>query len=46
MMGVDGRFPIRVEVHSVAWNCFGKTLAWSSADQTARIWHIQPHGHE
>lgn len=34
-----------VQVHSVAWNCTGKKLASGSVDQTARIWHIEPHGH-
>jgi WD40 repeat protein len=29
----------------VAWNCSGKKLASGSVDQTARIWHIEPHGH-
>jgi WD40 repeat protein len=29
----------------VAWNCLGKKLASGSVDQTARIWHIEPHGH-
>ncbi len=33
------------QVHSVAWNCLGKKLASGSVDQTARIWHIEPHGH-
>lgn len=33
------------KVHSVAWNCNGKKLASGSVDQTARIWHIEPHGH-
>jgi WD40 repeat protein len=33
------------KVHSVAWNCLGKKLASGSVDQTARIWHIEPHGH-
>lgn len=33
------------KVHSVAWNCIGTKLASGSVDQTARIWHIEPHGH-
>ncbi|XP_058219083.1 THO complex subunit 3-like isoform X2 [Rhododendron vialii] len=33
------------KVHSVAWNCSGTKVASGSADQTARIWHIEPHGH-
>ncbi|EFJ07957.1 hypothetical protein SELMODRAFT_185709 [Selaginella moellendorffii] len=33
------------KVHSVAWNCTGKKLASGSIDQTARIWHVEPHGH-
>ncbi|CAA0841140.1 THO complex subunit 3 [Striga hermonthica] len=33
------------KVHSVAWNCSGTKLASGSVDQTARIWHIEPHGH-
>ncbi|RWR76158.1 THO complex subunit 3 [Cinnamomum micranthum f. kanehirae] len=33
------------KVHSVAWNCTGTKLASGSVDQTARIWHIEPHGH-
>ncbi|VFQ90460.1 unnamed protein product [Cuscuta campestris] len=33
------------KVHSVAWNCIGTKLASGSVDQTARIWHIDPHGH-
>ncbi|KAI3939390.1 hypothetical protein MKW98_022258 [Papaver atlanticum] len=33
------------KVHSVAWNCLGTKLASGSVDQTARIWHIEPHGH-
>ena len=45
MMSVDGRFMVRVQVHSVAWNCSGKKLASGSVDQTARIWHVEPHGH-
>jgi WD40 repeat protein len=36
---------VRVQVHSVAWNCSGKRLASGSVDQTARIWHVEPHGH-
>ncbi|CAB4312273.1 unnamed protein product [Prunus armeniaca] len=32
-------------VHSVAWNCTGTKLASGSVDQTARVWHIEPHGH-
>ena len=43
MMGVHGRFSVRVEVHSVSWNCSGKKLASGSADQTAWIWHVEPH---
>lgn len=34
-----------LKVHSVAWNCIGTKLASGSVDQTARIWHIEPHGH-
>lgn len=45
MVCVDGRFLVRVQVHSVAWNCSGKKLASGSVDQTARIWHVEPHGH-
>ncbi|KAK8337102.1 hypothetical protein V6Z11_A09G165700 [Gossypium hirsutum] len=30
-------------VHSVAWNCTGTKLASGSVDQTARVWHIEPH---
>ncbi|PQQ15934.1 THO complex subunit 3 [Prunus yedoensis var. nudiflora] len=33
------------KVHSVAWNCTGTKLASGSVDQTARVWHIEPHGH-
>ncbi|XP_042754636.1 THO complex subunit 3 isoform X2 [Lactuca sativa] len=33
------------KVHSVAWNCIGTKLASGSVDQTARVWHIEPHGH-
>ncbi|KAH7283999.1 hypothetical protein KP509_34G034800 [Ceratopteris richardii] len=33
------------KVHSVAWNCTGRKLASGSVDQTARIWHIEPHSH-
>ncbi|VFQ89800.1 unnamed protein product [Cuscuta campestris] len=33
------------KVHSVAWNCIDTKLASGSVDQTARIWHINPHGH-
>ncbi|KAL6543034.1 THO complex subunit 3 [Orobanche hederae] len=33
------------KVHSVAWNCSGTKLASGSVDQTARVWHIEPHGH-
>jgi len=33
------------KVHSVAWNCIGTKLASGSVDQTARIWHIDPHAH-
>ncbi|XP_022155008.1 THO complex subunit 3 isoform X1 [Momordica charantia] len=33
------------KVHSVAWNCTGMKLASGSVDQTARVWHIEPHGH-
>ncbi|PWA98967.1 transducin/WD40 repeat-like superfamily protein [Artemisia annua] len=33
------------KVHSVAWNCVGTKLASGSVDQTARVWHIEPHGH-
>ncbi|KAJ4821909.1 THO complex subunit 3 [Turnera subulata] len=33
------------KVHSVAWNCTGTKLASGSVDQTARLWHIEPHGH-
>ncbi|CAL8998720.1 unnamed protein product [Prunus brigantina] len=33
------------KVHSVAWNCTGSKLASGSVDQTARVWHIEPHGH-
>ena len=33
------------QVHSVAWNCTGTKLASGSVDQTARVWHIEPHGH-
>lgn len=33
------------KVHSVAWNCTGTKLASGSVDQTARIWHVEPHGH-
>ncbi|XP_042037664.1 THO complex subunit 3-like isoform X2 [Salvia splendens] len=33
------------KVHSVAWNCAGTKLASGSVDQTARVWHIEPHGH-
>ncbi|CAL5392361.1 unnamed protein product [Camellia sinensis] len=33
------------KVHSVAWNCIGTKLASGSVDQTARIWHVEPHGH-
>lgn len=29
----------------MAWNCSGTKLASGSVDQTARIWHIEPHGH-
>jgi THO complex subunit 3 len=29
----------------VAWNCAGTKLASGSVDQTARVWHIEPHGH-
>lgn len=29
----------------MAWNCIGTKLASGSVDQTARIWHIEPHGH-
>ncbi|PPR80420.1 hypothetical protein GOBAR_AA40295 [Gossypium barbadense] len=28
------------------WNCTDTKLASSSVDQTARVWHIEPHGHE
>lgn len=34
-----------LKVHSVAWNCTGMKLASGSVDQTARVWHIEPHGH-
>lgn len=34
-----------LKVHSVAWNCIGTKLASGSVDQTARVWHIEPHGH-
>ncbi|XP_068636359.1 THO complex subunit 3-like isoform X3 [Aristolochia californica] len=33
------------KVHSVAWNCTGVKVASGSVDQTARVWHIEPHGH-
>ncbi|KAM1276453.1 hypothetical protein ACFX13_029667 [Malus domestica] len=33
------------KVHSVAWNCTGTKLASGSVDQTARVLHIEPHGH-
>lgn len=33
------------QVHSVAWNCTGTKLASGSVDQTARVWHIEPHSH-
>ncbi|TQD71766.1 hypothetical protein C1H46_042698 [Malus baccata] len=33
------------KVHSVAWNCTGTKLASGSVDQTARVWHVEPHGH-
>ncbi|KAB2634198.1 hypothetical protein D8674_038918 [Pyrus ussuriensis x Pyrus communis] len=33
------------KVHSVAWNCTGTKLASGSVDQTARVRHIEPHGH-
>lgn len=29
----------------MAWNCTGMKLASGSVDQTARVWHIEPHGH-
>lgn len=29
----------------MAWNCTGTKLASGSVDQTARVWHIEPHGH-
>lgn len=29
----------------MAWNCIGTKLASGSVDQTARVWHIEPHGH-
>jgi WD40 repeat protein len=29
----------------VAWNCTGTKLASGSVDQTARVWHIDLHGH-
>ena len=46
MMCVDGGFSVRIQVHSVAWNCYGQRLAsGNSVDQTARIWHVEPHGH-
>ncbi|XP_040361328.1 THO complex subunit 3 [Rosa chinensis] len=32
------------EVRSVAWNFTGTKLASGSEDQTARVWHIEPHG--
>ncbi|TYH95974.1 hypothetical protein ES332_A12G145000v1 [Gossypium tomentosum] len=28
------------------WNCTGTKLASGSVDQTARVWHIEPHGHD
>ncbi|XP_031480177.1 THO complex subunit 3 [Nymphaea colorata] len=33
------------KVHSVAWNCTGTKLASGSVDQTARVWHVESHGH-
>ncbi|KAB2089940.1 hypothetical protein ES319_A03G093800v1 [Gossypium barbadense] len=33
------------KVHSVAWNYTGTKRASGSVDQTARVWHIEPHGH-
>lgn len=42
---IEGSLLLSIQVHSVAWNCSGKKLASGSVDQTARIWHIEPHGH-
>ncbi|ONH99530.1 hypothetical protein PRUPE_6G035000 [Prunus persica] len=33
------------KVHSLAWNYMGTKLTSCSVDQTARVWHIEPHGH-
>lgn len=41
----NGSLFVFEKVHSVAWNCIGTKLASGSVDQTARIWHIDPHAH-
>ncbi|CAB4270709.1 unnamed protein product [Prunus armeniaca] len=33
------------KVYSLAWNYMGTKLTSGSVDQTARVWHIEPHGH-